>query len=128
MELDTQQKYQSTLDTHRAWSVLEQGPRIGNQEAHHIQQTASRMDQGTGPAQGHTTLHKQDKKVKTMKQATHWCSANPEDMPQLEWYLLNDCEDFWEPESGEIAMVNPGHVLLCTLGDLGIEVYDVKKP
>ena len=62
-----------------------------------------------------------------MKKATHWITVNEQDYEQLEWYLFNDCEDWYTPEDGEIALVNPGHVLLCTLGDLGIEVYDVKK-
>jgi hypothetical protein len=58
-----------------------------------------------------------------MKQPTHWLTLNEDEWEIAEFILHNECEDWWNPEEGEYAVVNPTKEFRawCTLHSL--ELY-----
>ena len=59
------------------------------------------------------------------KQPTHWMTINPEQWKDVEFYINNLVEDWWNPEEGEFPLINPHEAFIIKMQELGITVYDL---
>ena len=60
------------------------------------------------------------------KQPTHWITVDESRWHEVEFYINNLVEDWWNPEEGEYPLINPHEAFLQKMGELGITVYDCR--
>lgn len=61
------------------------------------------------------------------KQPTHWMTINPEQWEDVEFYINNLVEDWWNPEEGEFPLINPHEAFIEKMKELGIDVVDCRR-
>lgn len=64
--------------------------------------------------------------LQQIRQHTHWLTVDESRWHEVEFYINNLVEEWWNPEEGEYALVNPHEAFLQKMDELGLPCYDCR--
>ena len=55
---------------------------------------------------------------------THWLTLDSSEWSTMQFFLENECEQWWNPEEGEFAVVNPTSEFIAQCRLYSLNLYE----